>query len=126
MKKILIIDDEIAVSQVFETALSGAGYTVKIAVDGKSGLETARNEQFNLILCDEMMPDMNGNEVLKALKADPQTNPIKVAMLTNFKHDEMVKEALMTGAEDYILKYETLPDQLLEKVKGIIGDPYTI
>lgn len=120
-KKILLIDDEVAVSSVFETALKAAGYDVKIAVDGKSGLESAKTGGFDLILCDQMMPDMSGNDVLKTLKADAATKDTKIALLTNFNNDDMVKEALSAGAVDYILKFQTLPDDLVKKVEKIIG-----
>lgn len=121
MAKVLIVDDEIAISSVFETALKQAGFEVKIAVDGKSGLQLAKTDVFDLILLDQMMPDLSGNDVLKSLKADDATKQMKVAMLTNFGHDTMVKDALYTGAVDYILKYQISPDDLVTKVKTLIG-----
>lgn len=120
MKKILIVDDELAVASVFETALKNAGFDVKIAADGKSGLNLAKSEQFDLILLDQMMPDLSGNEVLKTLKADEATKSTKVAMLTNFGHDTLVKEALYAGANDYILKYQISTDDLINKVKTLL------
>lgn len=122
MKRILIVDDEIAVATVFETALKSAGYDVKLAADAKTGLSSAQSEKFDLVLMDQMMPDMSGNEALKTLKADPNTSSVPVAMLTNFGHDDMVKEALNAQAADYILKYQISNDALVEKVKGLIGD----
>jgi DNA-binding response OmpR family regulator len=119
--KLLIIDDEVELAQVFEAALKSAGFEVKVATNGKSGLDMAKTDQFDLILCDQMMPDMSGNEVLKALKADPATSNIKVAMLTNFGHDTMVKEALFAGAVDYILKYQVSGDDIIAKVKSLVA-----
>ncbi len=122
MKRVLIVDDEIAVATVFEAALRSAGYDVKLAPDAKTGLATAQGEKFDLVLMDQMMPDMSGNEALKTLKSDPTTSTIPVAMLTNFGHDTMVKEALNSNAADYILKYQISNDGLVERVKAIIGD----
>lgn len=122
MAKVLIVDDEIAISSVFETALKNAGYEVKIASDGKSGLGLAKREPFDLILLDQMMPDLSGNDVLKSLKADEATKNMRVAMLTNFGHDTMVKDALYTGAIDYILKYQISPDDLVAKVKTLLSE----
>jgi len=122
MKRVLIVDDEIAVATVFEAALKGAGYDVKLASDAKSGLSAAQAGKFDLILMDQMMPDMSGNEALKTLKADPSTSQVPVAMLTNFGHDTMVKEALNAQAADYILKYQVSNDGLVERVKGLIGE----
>lgn len=122
-KNILIIDDEIAVASVFSLGLKNAGYEVDIAMDGKNGLDMAGKKQYDLILCDQMMPDLSGNDVLKKLKSNVVTKSVKVSLLTNFGHEELVKEALMLGAENYILKYETLPDQLVMKVRTMIGQP---
>ncbi len=119
--KILIVDDEVELAQVFDAALRSAGYDVKIATNGKSALDMAKAEVFDLIMLDQMMPDMSGNEVLKALKADATTANVKVAMLTNFGHDTMVKEALFAGAVDYILKYQVSGDDIVTKVKSLIG-----
>lgn len=122
MKRILLVDDEVAVATIFETALKSSDYEVKITSSGKEGLETAHNEKFDLILVDQMLPDMTGNEMLKALKSDEVTKSMPVAMLSNFGQENMVKEALYTGAVDYILKYQVSTDDLVNKVKSIMGD----
>lgn len=122
MKRILIVDDEIAVASVFETALKNAGFDVKVAPDAKTGQATALSEHFDLILLDQMLPDMSGNEILKNLKQEEKTKGIPIAMLTNFGHDTMVKEALFAGAADYILKYQISTDDLVNKVKTLLGE----
>ena len=121
-KNVLLIDDENETAQVFQVGLSAAGYSVTLASDGKSALEAAKNNKFDVILLDQMMPDMSGIDVLKTLKASEETKNIPVAMLTNFGHDEMIKEALNLGATDYILKYQVAPSDLVEKVKSLVGE----
>jgi len=120
MAKLLLVDDELAVVSVFETALKNAGFEVKVAPDAKSGINLAKAENFDLILLDQMLPDMSGNDILKTLKQDDRTKMIPIAMLTNFGHDTMVKEALYTGASDYILKYQISTDDLVSKVKALL------
>ena len=122
MKKILIVDDEIEVASIFETALKIAGYNVKIAPDGKSGIDMAKSEPFDLILLDQMLPDISGNEILKRLKTDANLKNLPIALLTNFGHDTSVKEALLAGANDYILKYQISNDDLVAKVKKLFGE----
>jgi len=122
MKRVLIVDDELAVASVFETALKAAGYETKISTSGREGLNLAKTEKFDLILLDQMIGDISGNEVLKTLKQDDTTKNVPAAMLTNFGHDDMVKEALVAGAADYILKYQISTDDLIGKVKGMLGD----
>ncbi len=121
-KKILLVDDEADTATVFETALRQAGYDVVVAVNGQSALSTAKTAPFDLILLDQMMPDMSGNDVLERLKQDPVLYKIPVAMLTNFSHDELVTESLGKGAVDYILKYQISHEDLARKVKEIIGE----
>lgn len=122
MARILIADDEANVAMVFETALTSAGHQVKVVDSGKAALAAAKVEQFDLILLDQMMTDMKGNDVLKQLKQDQTTQNVKVAILTNFAQDEMVKEAINSGAVEYILKYQVSTDDLTNKVKNILGN----
>lgn len=122
MKSILLVDDDKQLAVVFQTALTAAGYKVRVANDGTSGINAAHEEKFDIILLDEMMPDMSGNDVLRTLKSDDTTKAIPMAMLTNFGSNDLIKDALDNGAADYILKYQVSPTDLPEKVKGIIGE----
>ncbi len=120
--KILLIDDDMALVTVFEANLKKEGYDVIEAYDGKSGLEKARSEMPDLILLDQVLPDIQGNEVLKTLKADSATQHIPVALLSNFSQKELMQEAINAGALDYILKYQVEPSDLVTKVKGILEE----
>jgi CheY-like chemotaxis protein len=122
MKKILLVDDEKDTAAVFETALKQGGYEVTVVNNGNSAISTAKANAFDLILMDQMMPDISGIDALSTLKSDTATSKVPIAMLTNFSHDEMVKEALNRGAADYILKYQVSPQDLISKVKAILGE----
>ncbi len=122
MKSILLVDDDKQLAVVFQSALTAAGYKVRVANDGTSGINAAHEEKFDIILLDEMMPDMSGNDVLRTLKADDNIKATPMAMLTNFGSNDLIKDALDNGAADYILKYQVSPADLPEKVKGIIGE----
>lgn len=122
MKNILLVDDDKQLALVFQAALTAAGYKVRVANDGTSGISAAHEEKFDMILLDEMMPDMSGNDVLRNLKADDATKAIPMAMLTNFGSNDLIKDALDNGAADYILKYQVSPQDLPTKIKGIIGE----
>lgn len=118
--KVLLIDDDQAILTVFETALKKEGFEVITALDGKTGLEKAKIERPNLILLDQILPDMKGNDLLKTLKQDLITQKIPVAILSNFGQNELVQEAINAGAIDYILKYQIETNDLMEKVKEIL------
>ncbi len=121
-KSILLVDDEQQTASVFQTGLKSAGYDVTLAKNGQEALDAVAKTKFDIILLDQMMPDMSGNDVLKKLKENETTKNIPVAMLTNFGHDELVKGALNAGAEDYILKYQVEPKDVVAKIKRLIGE----
>jgi len=115
--KVLIVDDDENLSAVFETALQKNGLETVFALNGKGGLDKARLEKPDLILLDQVLPDISGNEVLKTLKMDAQTQNIPVIILSNFSQEELVKEAINNGAMDYVFKYQIEPQDLVSKVK---------
>ncbi len=121
-KKILLVDDDERILSVYETGLKAAGYEVTTAKDAATALASTSSTKFDLILLDEMLPDKSGNEILKELKANEATKGLTVAILSNFGHEEIVKEALNLGAVDYILKYQASAEDLVKKVKGMIGE----
>lgn len=120
MAKILLVDDDQSLLTIFETALKGAGYETTTAFDGKTGLDKAATEKPDLILLDQVLPDMNGNDVLKTLKADPNLKNIPVSLLSNFGQNQLVQDALAEGAVDYILKYQVEPADLVAKAAEIL------
>lgn len=118
--KILIVDDDEALSLVFSTTFKKNGFETVLASNGKSGIDKAKTEKVDLILLDQIMPDISGNEVLKTLKLDSQTQNIPVIVLSNFSQEELVKEAINNGAKDYVFKYQVEPLDLVNKVKDAL------
>lgn len=119
--KVLIVDDEISIAQVFEQALKQGGYDVILAATGKEGQEKSLSEKPDLILLDQILPDMNGNEVLKTLKSQDATKAIPVVIISNFNQEPLMDEAMKLGASEYILKYQISPQDLEDKVKRILA-----
>lgn len=120
--KVLLIDDDEAISAVFSTALSKEGFETIHAANGTDGLAKAKAEAPNLILLDEILPDMQGNQVLSQLKADEKTKAIPVLVLSNFSQEELVKQAINEGAVDYIFKYQAATSDVVGKVKEVLGN----
>lgn len=117
-KKIVVADDEPNLRLLVRATLSKE-YVVLEAVDGKQVIELVRNEKPNLILLDVMMPQVNGLEVCRILKADPATSHISVVMLTASGGEEEKKRGKEVGADGYILK-PFRPPELLSKVKEFV------
>ncbi len=119
--KILLVDDEQALLQVFTQTLQSAGLQIITAATGNEGLTKAKTEKPDAILLDQILPDINGNQVLQTLKNDPETKDIPVAILSNYNQDGMMQQAINLGATDYILKYQIAPQDLVTKVEGMLS-----
>ena len=120
MAKILIIEDDPLMQRMYQKAFSFDGYEVEVAGDGVEGLEKIRTLKPTIILLDVMMPKMNGLDVLKKMKADPDLKKIPVVMLTNLAGGSDAENALSLGAVKYIIKSEQEPRQVVNMVKEIL------
>jgi CheY-like chemotaxis protein len=118
--KLVIIEDDALLSRMYQTIFTSNDYDVVVATDGEAGLTEVRKHQPSLILLDIMMPKLNGLDVLKKLKNDPEVRGIPVVILTNLAGSQDVETALSLGAVRYIIKSETKPKQVEEIVRGIL------
>lgn len=125
MAVILLIDDDESISALYSYALKKIGIDTILASDGKSGINKAKTEKVDLILLDEVLPDIPGNEILKTLKLDSQTQNIPIIILSNFSQEELVNEAINNGALDYIFKYQIEPEDLVNKVSAALKQSQT-
>jgi CheY-like chemotaxis protein len=122
VNKILLADDERIVRTLVTITLGqDSRYTLLEAVDGYEALALARSERPRLLLLDINMPGLDGYEVCRALKTDPETHPISVVMLTARTQDEDRSRARAVGADGYLCKPFS-PLALLEKVEEILGE----
>ncbi|HEX3082181.1 MAG TPA: response regulator [Candidatus Saccharimonadia bacterium] len=121
MAKILIIEDDALLSRMYQIVFNASKFQVEVAANGEEGLEKSRDVKPDLILLDIMMPKLNGLEVLKRLKANPDTKDIPVVVLTNLAGSGDVEAALSLGAVRYIVKSENKPKQVDEIVRGILA-----
>lgn len=120
-QKIILIEDDILLNDMYKQTLTNAGYAIISAMDGESGLSSVRsNTDANLILLDLMLPKLNGIEVLKEIKKDPSTNKISIIVLTNLNEQTIVQDALKLGANAYLVKVDYTPDQVIGMVKQYI------
>ena len=119
-RKILIVDDEVDILHFLELVLQGRGYAVSSASSGQKALILARTQSPDLMLLDIMMPQMDGWEVLRLLRVDPQTASIPVAMISARTDAKDRVQGLQEGALDYICKPFSL-DDLLAKVDALFA-----
>ena len=116
MRTILVIEDDVFVRDNIQDLLKGEGFFVLIAEDGREGLEMALHRQPDLILCDVMMPHMDGHQVLRLLRADPRSMAIPFIFLTAKASHTDIRAGMDLGADDYLVKPFTA-DELLRAVQ---------
>lgn len=121
MKKVLVVDDDQYIRDIYREVLEGEKYQVETAVDGQEGLLKAQEGGYDLILLDAMMPKVDGLGVLKGLKENPPKVENKaIILLTNLAHDKVIDEAMENGATSYLIKSEMNPDQFLQNIKKFL------
>lgn len=121
--KILIIEDDEAIAQIYRIALTHRNHEAEIAIDGIEGVAKAKEILPKLILLDIMMPRKNGVEVIEELKADPNTQNIPVFVLSNLVDLEMVDKMKQNGALKYLVKSQYTPDQIVDIVEEYFNNP---
>lgn len=120
-KKIAIIEDDKAIAGMYTAKLTGAGYDVQSAENGKVGLELISSFKPHVILLDLMMPVMNGLEVLQTLKDKPDYTKAKVVVLSNMGDTETTAKIAGFKVDDRIVKAELTPSQVEERIRKLIG-----
>lgn len=123
MKKILIVEDELAYLNLLRNQLREQGYTVIEAIDGKKGLQKAKSEKPDLILLDIRMPVMDGMTMLDLLRQDPSGKKTKVIMLTNLEPDDRIINKVVSDQPSYYcVKSDVKFSDLLEKIKELLAE----
>jgi DNA-binding response OmpR family regulator len=119
--KVLIVEDDTAIRQLFEFKLDLSGYEVKTAVNGKDGLEVAKAFKPDIALVDLMMPEMNGDEMLEKLRENKWAASMRIIVLTNVSKDEAPRSLRFLAVDRYIVKAHYTPTHVVEVVKEVLG-----
>lgn len=119
-KVILLVDDDLTLREMYEERLKAEGFEIIQAANGEEAMQKARESKPNVILLDIMMPKVNGFDVLKELKADEDLKDIPVIVLTALIQDVDKVQGKKLGAADYIVKSETMPGEVIAKIKNVI------
>ncbi len=120
-KKVLIIEDDVSISNMYQMKLKQQGYTVIVADNGSDGLEVAKKEKPDLILLDVILPQLDGFSVLEELKKSKDTAKIPVLMLTNLSTNEDQEKAQKLGADNYLVKASLTPTEVGATVEKFLG-----
>ena len=119
-KKILIVEDELFIAEMYKIKFESYGHEVVIAHDGEEGIQVASKFMPDLVLLDLMMPHKDGYQTLKELREDERTKLLKVFILSNLGQKEEIDKGIELGADGFFVKAHLTPTQLLEKVNKLI------
>jgi DNA-binding response OmpR family regulator len=118
-KKVLCIEDEHFISELYVRALTKAGYETTVEVDGLEGLKLAQTDQYDIILLDLMIPTITGIEVLRRLRAETPNLHAKVIITTNLEQRDDIRGDIESRADGYLVKAEITPRELVEFISTI-------
>lgn len=120
-RKVLCIEDEHFISELYVRALTRAGYEVTVEVDGQRGLELAKTDAFDIILLDLMIPTITGIEVLRHLRSPSADTKVhaKIIITTNLEQRDDIRADIERQADGYIVKAEVTPRELVEFLNTI-------
>jgi CheY-like chemotaxis protein len=116
--RVLFVEDDPAVAQMYRLRLELDGYQVEVAPDGEVALHMARSEPPDIIFLDIRLPKLGGLDVLEALRADPKTQKLPVVILSSSSEKELVERGARLGALDHLIKSKTTPARLAGGVGG--------
>ena len=124
-KKVLIVEDDQYLRDLYVEILEAEKYAVDRAADGMEGYQKMYQGGYDLVLLDIMLPQMDGLKILQKLKNEtPPVKPnLKIVILSNLGQESAITQALGLGASGYMIKSEHTPDQVIAKVKGYLAEP---
>jgi two-component system phosphate regulon response regulator PhoB len=115
--RVLLVEDDTALAQMYRVKLERDGYTVQVAGDGEEALSVLANELPDLIFLDVRLPRMDGLTFLERVRASDRTRNLPVVIVSNYSEEELVARGLQLGALDYLIKSQTTPGQLSQGVR---------
>ena len=104
MKKVLIVDEESLVNRFLESRLKREGFSVVFATDGQQALILIKDQKYDLILVDLMIPNVAGRELIMEIQRNPLNSQTPIMVLTSLSSDELIVDVLASGVKDYIMK----------------------
>jgi len=120
MAKILLVEDDVSLAQLYKTALEVDNHEVIVAGDGQDGIAKLTSDKYDLAILDIVLPNTSGLDILKKIRETESIKGMKVIMLTNYGQQENVKDAYDAGADDVFLKYRVTPTEAAEKVRSLV------
>jgi len=120
VKTILLIEDDPFLIDIYTTKLKESGFKVEVATNGEEGIIKAQETKPNLIVLDIVLPQIDGWEILKEIKANPNLKKIPVVILSNLGQKSEVEKGIKLGAVKYLIKAHYTPSEVIEEIKKVL------
>lgn len=122
MTKLMIVEDDIALREIYSIRLTAEGYTIVVAGDGEEALAIAVREKPDLILSDVMMPKISGFDMLDIIRSTPELKDVKVVMMTALSSEEQRARGEALGADRYLVKSQVGIEDVVNVIHEVLGD----
>jgi len=119
-KRIIVIEDDTFLREMYQELLIGEGYEVDVAMDGGEAFDKLTANEYDLALLDIMMPKKDGLQILRDIPENKRGCPF--VMLTNLGQDQVIKDALALGAAGYLIKSSLAPDEVVQKIEEFLQE----
>ena len=123
MNKIMLVEDDVALRDIYTSRFEAEGYDVAVAADGEQALTVAVKEKPDLILLDIMMPKISGFDVLDILRNTPETKTTKIIVMSALSQTADIEKGKNLGADEYLVKSQVTLSEVVDMAKEVLGRP---
>ena len=122
MKSILLVEDDPFIVDIYNTKLKQAGFDVDIAQDGERAIDKLEEKKPDLVILDIVLPQVDGWEVLRRIKNNPDLKNLKVIVFSNLGQQEEIEKGIKLGSVKYLIKAHYTPSQVVEQIKELLSN----
>jgi DNA-binding response OmpR family regulator len=121
--RVLFIEDDLTLSSLFTVRMQAEGFEVYQAHDGDTALQVAKEFHPDLVLCDLMMPNLSGYDVIDIMRNTVETANAKIVVISALSQPEDIDKAMKLGADDYIVKSQVVIDDIMDRLRKLLEMP---
>jgi DNA-binding response OmpR family regulator len=121
MKKILLVEDDPFLIDIYQTKLREAGFAIEVAKDGREAWDLLKDKSFDLLVLDIVLPNIDGWMLLEKIKRELGAKKLKIIILSNLSQKSEVEKGLALGASKYLIKAHFTPAEVIEEIKKILA-----
>lgn len=122
MSRVLIVEDEVSLRELYADFLRDSGYVVDVASDGESALDKINRGEWDVLLLDIMLPKLDGMEVLKSITTDSLLNSKPILIMSNLEDPAIIRRCLEAGAKEFLAKAELTPPDIIAAIERTLGN----